>query len=207
MANQLSDLVSVKKKDLPKAARTLAKAFFKDPMYIEVFPEESTRLDNLSEFFLFRTKYGFKYGEVYASSINFEGIAIWLPGNKAHVSILRGMFTGGTRFILKLGMSKMVILNEFNHFATNFRDSVIESPYLQLSPIGVNPADQGKGFGAKLILPMMKKLDEMNLRCFLETQVERNVTYYKKFGFEVVKEGKILGYNLQHWGMLREPKK
>ena len=53
---------------------------------------------------------------------------------------------------------------------------------------------------------MMKKLDDDNLKCFLETQEERNVAYYQRFGFEIAKETIIPGLNLQNWVMIREPK-
>jgi len=202
----LKNLVKVKKKDLPIAAKTLALAFMKDPLSKAVFVEESTRFDYLLDYFRFRIHYGIKYGYVYASSDKFEGIAVWIPSDKAHVSTWRGMLTGGLRLYAKVGFSMVSKFDEVNHYTTSLRDSVIEPPYIQLSPIGVTPDEQGKGLGTKLILPMMKKLDDDNLKCFLETQEERNVAYYQRFGFEIAKETIIPGLNLQNWVMIREPK-
>jgi len=56
--------------------------------------------------------------------------------------------------------------------------------------------------------PFIKaELDNRKLRCFLETQEERNIAYYQRFGFEIAKETIIPGLDLQNWVMIREPKK
>ncbi len=196
----------MKKKDLALAARTLASAFMNDPLCVIILKDESTRFEYLREYFRFRIHYGVKYGEVYAISDKFEGVAVWLPCEKAHVSFWRGLLSGGMRLYYKMGISNVNKFDEVNHYTTNLRDSVIEPPYLQLSPIGVIPEEQGKGLGTRLMKPMMKKLDDSNLSCFLETQEERNVAYYQRFGFEIAKETTIPELNLQNWVMIREPK-
>ena len=64
---------------------------------------------------------------------------------------------------------------------------------------------QGKGFGSKLLRPMMQKFDNEKTICFLETQNPSNIPIYEKLGFEVAKEGIIPEANLHHWGMIRTP--
>ena len=201
----MEDLVKVRKKDLKLAAETLALAFMNDPLAKEIFKEETTRLASLREYFRFRINYGIKYGQVYATSNKIEGVAVWLPSETAHVSFWRGFLSGGMRLYNKLGISKVNEFDEVNHYTTKLRDAVIEPPYLQLSPIGVIPKEQGKGLGTKLLKPMMKRLDEINLKCFLETQEERNLAYYERFGFEITKETRLPGLNLRNWVMIREP--
>jgi hypothetical protein len=207
MENYFTDLIRVEKKDLSKAAETISYAFMEDPLSIFFFPDESTRYQNLLIYFHVRINYGIRFGEVYATSNNFEGVVSWIPDKKSHITFWRGMITGGMKLYTKFGRSKVTRMFEVGDYTTHFRESVAKLPYIQLSPIGVHPEEQGKGFGSKLIEPMMNKLDMKNYNCYLETQEESNIGFYQRFNFKVVKEGKIPGTDLQHWVMMREPKK
>jgi len=70
--------------------------------------------------------------------------------------------------------------------------------------LGVSPAAQGKGVGGLLLADMLGKVDLEGMPAYLETQNERNVGFYQKYGFEVAAEEpfpKLKG--LRNWGMLR----
>jgi hypothetical protein len=43
------------------------------------------------------------------------------------------------------------------------------------------------------------------LPCYLETSKERNVPFYKKYGFTVMSEGVVSKSDLPVWAMLRKP--
>ena len=58
--------------------------------------------------------------------------------------------------------------------------------YLPL--IGVDPAHQGKGFGAALMKAALEKVDEAGLPAYLESSNPRNISLYERHGFEVVTE-------------------
>ncbi len=202
----MNQLIRVNKKDNVRAADTLAKAFMKDPLSGWFFQDENTRYDYLLDYFIFRVSYGLKYGEVYSTSENFEGVAMWVSGEKAEMTFWRGLRCGGMK-LYSMGREKMSNLFLIGHFTTEFRNKLIQPPYYQLSPIGVKPEFQGKGFGSKLLKPMLKQFDEEGTICFLETQTESNLPIYQKLGFEIVKEGIIAKANLPHWGMIRYPVK
>ncbi len=204
--NALKQLILIKNKDKEKAADTLAKAFMNDPLSCWFFEDEETRYSYLLDYFNFRVSYGMRYGEVYATSYRYEGIAIWLPGEKAEVTNWRGMRSGGMKLYNKISSDIMTQFNQVGHYTTEFRNNLIQPPYYQLSPIGVKPEFQGKGFGSKLLKPMLERFDEEEITCFLETQTESNLPIYEKLGFKIIKEGKIPKANLSHWGMIRKPK-
>ncbi len=69
--------------------------------------------------------------------------------------------------------------------------------------IGVAPVSQGQGYASKLLKPMLARLDEEGLPCYLETQKEKNVTLYQHFGFNVVEEFTFPSTTLTTWAMLR----
>ncbi|RZJ76923.1 MAG: GNAT family N-acetyltransferase [Flavobacterium sp.] len=68
-------------------------------------------------------------------------------------------------------------------------------PFCYLWFIGVDPASQGQGIGTSLIAGVLAKMDAQNLPVYLETSVERNLSFYEKFGFQVFNQTN-LGYLL-----------
>jgi len=50
--------------------------------------------------------------------------------------------------------------------------------------IGVDPTEQGKGKGAAILTEALIHCDKNPRPVYLETSVERNVSWYKQFGFE-----------------------
>jgi len=64
-----------------------------------------------------------------------------------------------------------------------------------LDPIGVHPELQGRGIGKTLIGSFLNTVDEQGLPAYLETDVDRNMVFYEKFGFKVVAQTEINGVN------------
>jgi len=70
-----------------------------------------------------------------------------------------------------------------------------------LGPIGVLPAYQGLGIGTMLMERFCKEVDVCKAEAYLETDVDKNVRFYEKFGFKVVSESVI--FNVKNRYMLR----
>ena len=64
-----------------------------------------------------------------------------------------------------------------------------------VGPIGVHPELQGRGVGQALLGAFLKTVDEQRLPAYLETDVDRNVVLYEKFGFKVIAHAEINGVN------------
>ncbi len=73
-----------------------------------------------------------------------------------------------------------------------------------LQTIGIAPQFQGKGYAGKLLKPMLARIDEEGLSCYLETLDEHNVSFYEHFNFTVIDKSTIPGTNLTNWAMLRK---
>jgi len=65
-------------------------------------------------------------------------------------------------------------------------------PHWHFGPLGVLPVFQKQGVGLKLMQRVCTEVDELKAIAYLETDRERNVGLYSKFGFEVVDESMIL---------------
>jgi len=70
-----------------------------------------------------------------------------------------------------------------------------------LGPIGVLPDYQGLGIGTLLMERFCEEVDVCKAEAYLETDVDKNVRFYEKFGFKVVSESVI--FNVKNRYMLR----
>ena len=71
-----------------------------------------------------------------------------------------------------------------------------------LGPIGVMPAHQGSGIGSLLMERFCTEVDACMAKAYLETDSDKNVRFYEKFGFKVVSESEIFGVKNRY--MLRD---
>lgn len=71
-----------------------------------------------------------------------------------------------------------------------------------LGPIGVIPTHQNKGIGSMLMKLFCKEVDKCSAKAFLETDLDKNVSFYEKFGFKVVSTSNIFGVESRY--MARE---
>jgi ribosomal protein S18 acetylase RimI-like enzyme len=79
--------------------------------------------------------------------------------------------------------------------------------YIYLFTIGVSREFQGKGFGGKLLRVIVEKAEIERKPMYLETQNEKNVSLYEKYGFHVVKKIDLPDpLNLPMWLMVRDAK-
>jgi hypothetical protein len=51
---------------------------------------------------------------------------------------------------------------------------------------------------------MFARIDQEHLPCYVETENEKNISFYQHFGLKVVEEGTIPETNTPHWALLRE---
>jgi ribosomal protein S18 acetylase RimI-like enzyme len=75
--------------------------------------------------------------------------------------------------------------------------------YLQL--LATHPDWQRQGLGTHLMESMFERTDAAGLPCYLETETETNVAYYRRHGFDVRSEWDVTD-GPHMWGMLRPPR-
>ena len=118
MVADLNNLVRLKKSQIKPAAEMLARAFQDDPLFAYFIPDASERKDKLPYFFQFPIRYSVLYGEVYAIPPNLEGVATWLPSEKADMSLWRTMRSGLLSMIPKMGKEVLSRLRNFDKYYT-----------------------------------------------------------------------------------------
>lgn len=54
--------------------------------------------------------------------------------------------------------------------------------------VGVDPAFQGHGYGKALLQPVLERAGREGASVYLETAQPKNVPFYEKLGFDLVRE-------------------
>ncbi|MHA2125556.1 MAG: GNAT family N-acetyltransferase [Promethearchaeota archaeon] len=201
----LQHLYQLKNIPLNKAAGVISRAFYDDPLYAYIIPDESERKKYFPYIFKAYIWYCLHFGEVYASSANLEGIALWIPSEYAYITPERSKECGDEVFFYMLGRKYLERLSVTAH-PNEVHEQLVKEPHVYLMVLAVDPEYQRKGFGRKLLLSSIEYLDKTNQKCYLDTNKESNVSYYQKFGFEVLKKFDILNTGVTNWSMLRTPK-
>ena len=212
MSGQIENLYKVQKKDISKAGAVLAEAFQNDPVLARILEEAD--IDMRRAFFQSPVRYCSKYGNVYAPSESLEGIAAWVPGDLADMTIWRlirsGTFTSGMKMGMEMGLKitklSLKMIPIFEPLEADRKINMKGRSYLYLMVIGVAPQFQGQGFGGKLLGKLIEESEKARLPIYLETSTERNVRMYERLGFKPIKQEILPIINLPQWELIREPK-
>jgi ribosomal protein S18 acetylase RimI-like enzyme len=209
MPRQIENLYKVQKKDILKASVVLADAFQHDPVWTKFFKSEAT-IDQRGVLFESPIKYCLKYGEVYAPSEHLEGIALWLPGDFADMTIWRMIQSGA----IVSGMKAMKACTELARkqgrilgpLQADRKAHMKGRAYIYLMVLGVASEFQGQGFGGKLLRALIEESERAGIPIYVETETEKNVGMYESFGFRLLDQITLPIINLSQWEMVREPR-
>ncbi len=178
----ISDLYKLQKKDIKKAADVLVDAYTEDPMLKKIF----TDVDKRSIQFEVMLRFCVKYGNLYSPSDNFEGVMAIAPHDK-DMTVWRTFRSGGFFLGMKIASVAKLMAPTTKLMEEAKKDLNLGS-YIYLFIIGVSQEFQGKGFGGKMLRAIVEKAEIERKPMYLETQNEKNVSLYEKYGFYVVKK-------------------
>lgn len=198
-----TEMIRLGMNDVEWATDLMVETFLDEPPMIQMF--RGRRREKQVRYFLGCTcRYALLFGECYTTSER-SGVALWLiPGNTAMT--LGRMYRAGMLIApFRLGLRAFSRFKEFAALTDDLHKKSAPMPHYYLFMLGVRPPAQGKGVGGRLLERMLERIDRERMPAYLETQNERNVETYQRFGFEVAAEApfpKLEG--LRNWGMLRE---
>jgi ribosomal protein S18 acetylase RimI-like enzyme len=188
-----------------EAGEVLARAFHDDPHWVWILPDESKRAQVLPWFMEVWARCCRKYGEVYTTADKVEGAALWIAPGKYPPSVV-GMILRGMMLVpLKFGRAAFGRLLSSANYAEQLHRRDVPPRHWYLQVLGIEPPRQGQGIGGALIQPVLARADAEGLPCYVETERERNVRFYRRHGFEVVVEDDMPKGGPHFWTMRREP--
>ncbi len=191
--------------DVDAMAAQLAKTFYDDPVTSHIFTNERRRDAALRAYFGTQMRADYlPYGGCYLAESpdgTCLGSAIWAPAGKPLMTGLRGLLT----------MVPVMPYVYTNMITTLRLLTLIEGmhphePHWYLASLGTAADVQGKGVGSALMDVVTQHCDREGLPAYLESSKERNVPFYRRHGFEVVKEVVLPSRGPSLWTMWREPK-
>ena len=204
MDKNLENLIRINKDNAAPAVKALSNTFRDYPLLHFYFPDDLTREKIANYFLSFAIYSGIKYGEVYATSNNLEGIAVWLHSNNYPITMWKILRSVPLSKILGFSRHGGLKLKSFNEQIRNIHQRHIPFKHWFLQAICVTPRLQGKGYATKLLRPMLNRIDKERLPCYLETVLEKNVSLYEHFGSKTIDKSSIPETPLINWAMLRK---
>lgn len=203
-----TNTVRLQDPQLSESSQVLARAFFDDPMMTYIMPDDDQRREVLPLFMQAGSRICLPHGEIYTTPGAIQGSANWLPPGKTELDEATLGGAGVFEVLAQMGEAPagrfgalMEQMGGLHAQAVNPED------HWYLLILGVDPPRQGQGVGGTLIEPVLRRADAEGRQCYLETMKPRNVTFYKKHGFDVVVEDTTADGALRFWTMRREPQK
>ena len=200
------EIVRLSEADFPAAAGVGARAFLDDPLFIYVLPDVGARREKLPIFMEWATRYGHLFGEAYTTAGRVDGAAFWIPPDGGAVTPECLEATGFGRVVEAFGVEAMARRGAVLAHLDDLHHRMMPAPHWHLIGIGVDPPRQGQGIGGQLMQPVFARADAGQLPCYLETQKERNVPFYRRHGFDVVGETDPPRGGPHFWLMARPPR-
>lgn len=187
---RLDEVVRVGSDRAADGARTLSAAFFDDPF----FQWMSRGLDDNR-----RTEMGPRLWELalrrpdrgteVLSTLGAVGVAIWEPPIGSVPADSGDDDYGYQYYDLYTAYVGAEQTREVFSFLAQMHETRPPEPHWYLSVLGVAPEAQGRGWGARLIEPVLARCDEMGLHAHLESSNPRNHSFYLRHGF--VRSGEL----------------
>ncbi|MBB1486803.1 GNAT family N-acetyltransferase [Oceanospirillum sediminis] len=124
-----------------------------------------------------------QYGELFIPEGEAYGTSIWsMPLERE----LQAQKSAQKQHFLRtvMGENSLRTYNDIVSNMSEHTDTVIQENYWYLSIVGVLPAFQNQGLGAKLLQEVLQKSDSAGVATYLETYVPRNKSFYQRQGYQ-----------------------
>lgn len=181
-------------------ARTLARAFYEDPLFAWLLPDASRRVAIARRGFeLYLRRVWLRHEETYTVETS-AGVCVWEPPGtwKLTVSEQLSLLPAMLRVF---GHNLPRLLGTLNAVE---RNHPVE-PHFYLAFVGVDPESQGRGIGSILMHPIVQRCDAEGVPAYLEASAPRNRELYERHGFEVTEEIRPGRGGPPMWRMWRDP--
>ena len=159
-----------------RAVEVLVDGFMDNPVLAWVFPDEATRPEAIRGYVeVFRRAYG--EGAVLDLDEAGEGAALWAaPGTPQ----LEGEHVAALVELLRRFNAEHVDLV----LATFGAIKPPAEPHWYLNVIAARRGARARGIGARLLEPFLERSDREGIGIYLEPSNPRNLSFYRRYGFE-----------------------
>ncbi len=207
MASQAPQVRLASDDDVPALARMLARSFDDDPVARWSCRAAALRPATLERFHGARLRQLIRYDAVWTTP-DLDSAAVWAPPDRWRTtarddlalarSLLRPRLLAHPAALAAVPLVATGLLGvERRHPET--------PPHWYLAVLGTDPSAQGRGLGSAVLAPTLGDCDADEVAAYLESSKERNIAFYARHGFRVVRELR-LPRGPRVWAMWREPR-
>lgn len=184
--------------DVQRLKTVLAEAFFDDPMFGWLMPEDGKRRARLRRYFGIDLRhYTLPRGRVWTTN-ELTGAALSLPPGAWRVPPPTTLLHGSAFGVHLSRAARIGAAMEWRHARE------LRGPHYYVRDIGVHPDMQGEGLGSALMRPTLERCDREGLPAYIEASSERSAALYERLGFRHTKELRV-GGSPPLWLMIRPP--
>lgn len=188
-----------------QGAALLARIFQHDPLIQFLLGDSAGKLDKPARFYQAAIRMGLLYGEVYTTP-TLGGVAVWISPGNTDLTFGQVLKSGFLTAVCTIGLNPLGrFIRTTNYIETIKKQTLSTRVHWNLVLFGIDPAQQGHGLGSHLISPILAKAEAENIPCYLESANERNLSFYRRHGFEIAVHGQIPNGGPPMWFMVREP--
>ena len=198
----MQNFIPLKKSQIDQSVRVLTATFADDVMWKAILPNTDERNRVMPTLWRGVIAYCQRYGIVNTTP-DVTGIAAWAKPGHAHPTLWKQIRTGFllSRSVLLMSKESRDRFLRIMKQIDGLHRQLMPQPHWYLWALGVDPAHQGRGIGGSLLAPTLARARKAGLPCYIETQTEDNVTFYRKQGFELLHEAEFPETSLQLWFM------
>jgi ribosomal protein S18 acetylase RimI-like enzyme len=187
--------------DVQRLRTVLAEAFFDDPVFGWLIPEDGKRRARLRHYFgIELRRYALPHGHVWTTD-DLAGAMLGLPPGKWRAPLHTTLLHGSVFRVRVPRAARLGAAMEWHHMRLM---RGVGGNHYYVRDIGVHPDTQGRGLGSALMRPLLDRCDQEGLPAYIEASSERSAVLYERLGFEHVKELRV-GHSPPLWLMIRQP--
>jgi GNAT superfamily N-acetyltransferase len=167
--------------DTDKIARTLAEAFFLDPVWGWAFADPTRRKAQHEAWFRLLIRSALPFHWVWTTP-GYEAVSVWVPPGCPELSAADEARLGPL-LQESLGARTELVLEVFDRFEAahpRTRD------HYYLSLLGTHTEHRGSGIGMRLLADNLVQLDALHMPAYLESTNPANVRRYESVGFTIL---------------------
>lgn len=202
----------VKREDLPKLEELLNKCFAHDPLYETLIPDPDVRIRLMPELFHCDMDEFYETCEIFSDSPELNGILV-VSDEAEPYNFLRFCLTEAKAALqtdtclIREDPSLRTFANFLkgeNYLNSRWTDSLHQNQRLHIIYLAVDPCMQHHGIAARLMEEAIRYADPRGMMISLETHNEKNLEFYRLFGFQVY-DIMECHFPLKQYCMVREP--
>jgi len=181
----------------------LSHDFYNEPQFKYLLPDEEMRRTLVPCLFRYIARSGQVFGEIYTTE-DIDGGAVWI--SRGDTFTLEGL--ARTAILVtpfKLGWSSFRRYINLSRRLQTVHERLASGPHWYLMSLGLKPSKLENNIAPALLRPLLSRADSDGLPCYLETFRERDLPFYKDFGFRVEGAGRIPTGGPNFWAMIRPP--